>query len=266
MRIFSSGKKLLGVLAVAATVTAAPGYVTSAWADWDPGDPNTKWVQMPDLNFGMDVLATNPKILADDFLCTFSGPITDIHIWGSWLNNNVGAITNLHVSFHGDIPAGAVQPWSMPGPVLWQTNFIPGQFTERFYTNANEAFYDPNINQIVGFDTQVYQYNMFIDPANAFTQQIGNIYWLDVTVMTTNGIFGWKTSLQHFNDDAVFDDLPQLPPNWRDMHYPPEHPYHGQSIDLAFALTTIPEPSAFLLVALGGLAVVALSRTRNGHR
>ena len=51
---------------------------------------------MPDLNpTGLDVLDTlqpfgeQPqwKILADDFLCTQSGPITDIHIWGSWLNN-----------------------------------------------------------------------------------------------------------------------------------------------------------------------------------
>jgi hypothetical protein len=130
------------------------------------------------------------------------------------------------------------------------------------HNDANEAFYDPNINQIIGTDTQVYQYNMFVDPAKAFVQQIGNIYWLDVTAYTTNGLFGWKTSIQHFNDDAVFDDLPQVPPNWRDMHYPPEHQYQGQSIDMAFALTTIPEPSAILLVAFGGVSLLALRRRR----
>ncbi len=255
-------RSYFAVLAIIALV----GIAAPVRADWNPGDP-AKWVQMPDQNFGMDVRATAPKILADDFLCTFSGEITDIHIWGSWLNNiGVGSITNFHISFHSDIPAGALTPWSQPGAQLWATNFVPGQFIERFYTNANEGFYDPNVNAIIGSDTEIWQYNFFIDPANAFTQQIGNIYWLDVSVMTTNGLFGWKTSLQHFNDDAVFDDLPQLPPNWRDMHYPPGHPFQGQSIDMAFALTTIPEPSAFLLVVLGGLGVATFTRRRTARR
>src|SRR5881628_2400901 len=70
------------------------GIAASALADWNPGDP-AKWVQMPDLQNGMDVLDTfSPilpynKILADDFKCTQTGPITSIHIWGSWLNDRV---------------------------------------------------------------------------------------------------------------------------------------------------------------------------------
>jgi len=59
----------------------------TALADWDPADP-AKWVQLPDLSpTGIDVYATNPKVLADDFLCTQTGLITDIHIWGSWLGD-----------------------------------------------------------------------------------------------------------------------------------------------------------------------------------
>ena len=79
-----------------------------AQADWNPGDP-AKYVQLPDLSTsqpgaitGMDVNATWQntstvvppvpvypfvKVLADDFPCTMTGPITDIHIWGSWLND-----------------------------------------------------------------------------------------------------------------------------------------------------------------------------------
>ena len=76
---------------------------------------------------GMDVLATlqgpqsnvqppnQPlwKILADDFECTQSGPITDVHIWGSWWNDQlprfqgVTSANNVEfkLSFHSDVPA-----------------------------------------------------------------------------------------------------------------------------------------------------------------
>ena len=49
-----------------------------ATAHWDPGQP-AKWVQEPDLSYdGLDVNATAPYILADDFPCEVTGPITDI--------------------------------------------------------------------------------------------------------------------------------------------------------------------------------------------
>src|SRR2546426_8872613 len=63
--------------------------------DWNPGDP-AKWVQTPDLNpTGMDVNASFAgqvpfmKILADDWRCTSMDPVSDIHIWGSWLNDRL---------------------------------------------------------------------------------------------------------------------------------------------------------------------------------
>src|SRR5690348_3688625 len=64
---------------------------TRSYADWDQNNPidaaRAKWIQLPDVNpTGMDVLDTlqpfapvppGPqwKTLADDFLCTQSGPI-----------------------------------------------------------------------------------------------------------------------------------------------------------------------------------------------
>jgi len=58
-------------------------------------ESSTKWEQLPDLSLtGMDVDATfkpaapdNMLLLADDFLCSETGYITDIHIWGSWIND-----------------------------------------------------------------------------------------------------------------------------------------------------------------------------------
>lgn len=200
----------------------------------------TKLVQPPNLyiNYGMDVRDTAPKILADDFLCTLTGPITDVHIWGSWTNDYVGTVTNFHISFHADIPVGGTITYSRPGQELWSTNFTAGQFNEQFYTNANEAFYDPNTNMVIGADTMVYRYNFCVDPDQAFVQTNGVIYWLDVQAYTTNGMFGWKSSTEHCHDDAVWGDTPTNTLVWSELRYPTGHPLQGQSFDLAFELTT----------------------------
>src|SRR5438552_6771096 len=101
----------------------------SARGDWPNQNP-TKWVQRPDESItGMDVRASSPTILADDFRCDFTGPISDIHIWGSWMgdllpiNPNTGAPDPTNVdfklSFHADVPRVGNIP-SHPGPQLWQ--------------------------------------------------------------------------------------------------------------------------------------------------
>jgi hypothetical protein len=51
--------------------------------------------------------------------------------------------------------------------------------------------------------------------------------------------FGWKTSLYHWNDDAVWatgDDPHALMSPWLEMWYPEQHPFYGQSVGLAFAI------------------------------
>ena len=54
------------------------------FADWIEGDPHKMhWPQLPDPN-GLDVMATEPFVLADDFECAETGYIKDIHFWGSW--------------------------------------------------------------------------------------------------------------------------------------------------------------------------------------
>ena len=83
---------LLAVAGVLLLVLAA----TPAQADWPNNNP-TKYDQPPDLTTnGYNVLAAQPPagtgqglplILADDFPCHQPGPITDIHIWASWLGD-----------------------------------------------------------------------------------------------------------------------------------------------------------------------------------
>lgn len=253
-----------------------------ALADWDPGDPyKMHFPQLPDLENGMNVLATFPKVLADDFLCIETGPITDIHIWGSWLfdqfpisDNGLadpGAVS-FHLSIHSDIPASQ-NPlgYSMPGELLWEHDFLPGEFSHRRWATSTEDFFDPNLNQIIGFDTQVIQYNFLIDPDGTnpdfkpFEQIEGTIYWLDVTAMPMGTdpdvLFGWKTSADHWNDDSVFTDIVSgdtLP--WQELFDPRILPPNFQSLDQAFVIT--PEPGTMCVLIVGGIG--ALLRRRRG--
>jgi len=247
------------------------------FADWDPSHP-AKWVQMPDLKeTGIDVITTSPLVLADDFKCISTGPITDIHIWGSWLNDYLPAdATGLpdasqvtfRLSLHSDILSGPNQNYSMPGQLLWEKYFKPGEFATRLYaSNLIEGFYDPiqGYYQMPG-DSQVWQYNFLIDPADAFIQQGTTakpmIYWLDVEAFpvsvpgTVAPLFGWKTSLDHWNDDGVVGFGPNGP--WRELVYPSNHPFAGQSMDLAFVIT--PEPFSMTLVGLGSLFAIRRRR------
>jgi hypothetical protein len=226
-----------------AVVVALP---LAAFADWDPGMP-CKWVQFPDLgSTGIDVNASGQFILADDFLCSHPGPITDIHIWGSWLND-FRSEAFFTLSIHADIPAGPEGGYSMPGDVLWYRTFQPGEYAVRVWEQGiNEGWMDPPDVYTFPADHVCWQYNFYIPEDEAFYQR-GTpdepiTYWLDVRVEPMEpgtSLFGWKTSLDHWNDDAVWGMglEPYFGP-WSELIYPPMHEMAGQSIDLAFVITT----------------------------
>jgi hypothetical protein len=65
------------------------------------------------------------------------------------------------------------------------------------------------------------------------------VYWLDLQAEVLDPVaqFGWKSSLDHWNDDAVWGNgLEPYAGPWNELRYPPMHQLAGQSIDLAFAL------------------------------
>ena len=209
----------------------------------------TKFIQLPNLsggNGGMDVKdSRNGIVLADDFYCNTTGPITDIHLWGSWLSDNHGLITNFWIGIYSDVPAviGPVgQIPSHPGTLLWWTNFPQGQYAETINEPpGSEYFYNPTNNVIVGGDNQAWYYCFY--PANPFKQQ-GTAnnptnYWLAVRaeIYDPTNLFGWKTSISKYNDAAVWGtvDATGLPSgNWQSM----TNPITQQQIDLSFKLTT----------------------------
>ena len=50
--------------------------------------------QLPDPN-GWDVKADGGLCLADDWQCDGTGPVRDIHFWGSWKGDVVGEFVDL---------------------------------------------------------------------------------------------------------------------------------------------------------------------------
>ncbi|MDD5707582.1 MAG: GEVED domain-containing protein [Kiritimatiellae bacterium] len=227
---------------------------------WIGGEENApKWAQYPDLTpMGMDVedmQTLPPYLLADDFQCTNRTAITNIVVWGSWfhdiLPDTAGNVTLL-VSFHADVPKGVHAPWSMPGEMLLLGVFPPGSFAvRREATGIEEGWYDPATSNWTGnADWTCWRYEFPVDTVGAFVQTgtVANpiVYWMDVQAVpdgTSGAKFGWKTSTNHWNDDACW--VPAMEPYddgfWWEMRYPPQHPYADQSIDLAFALFGGPE-------------------------
>ena len=246
-----------------------------AVADWDEGDPYKMLnPQLPDPN-GWDVFAgTNfdgtQKVLADDWLCTETGPVSDVHIWGSWRwdegTSVPGAITGIYLSIHDDVPADQTNPYSHPGNLLWDRFFDPTQFTVRDYGTGEQGWYNPNTGEYNRFDHQLY-HQININPIeDPFIQEEGTIYWLDVSVVTIDPFleWGWKTTQDHWNDDAVWSDfdisIGDGISGWQELR----DPITGESLDMAFVIT--PEPGTMLLLGLGGTALIFRRTKRKEKR
>jgi len=271
-------------------VLAACAVPLAALADWDPccPCPNTKWVQLPDPT-GWDVNCTTPKILADDFLCTETGWITDIHFWGSWKDDVVGQITNIHLSIHADVPAcQSPTDYSMPGEELWSRDLDPATYSGiaiREFQTADQGWYDPNTGDWERHNHDVmWQVNVFLDRQDWFVQEGTDcapvVYWLDIQVdvagevpcegecpspMPPQAVFGWKTSYEHWNDDAVWGDMGgDLVTNTAFWHELRDPFFTEDSLDMAFVITgiPIPEPSVFILGGIGLLALLRLRRRK----
>ncbi|MFH2056717.1 MAG: hypothetical protein ABIJ61_12220 [bacterium] len=189
---------------------------------WNPGDPyKMHEPQLPD-EAGWDVNATQPLVLADDFLCTETGFIRDFHFWGSWRNGIEGQILYFVLSIHADIPAEQnPDGYSKPGATLWEMEVTDFGFTP-IDPPSMEGWYDPSTDTYFPNDHQAYfQYDICIDEQVAFYQQEGTTYWLNVSAVIADPAgtqWGWKSTLDHWNDDAVWAQWGDL--NWQEMYEP----------------------------------------------
>lgn len=261
-------------LAYVVVACAALAYIGSspAWADWDPGDPHKMhFPQLPD-PIGWDVeFVSDTNKIGDDWQCTRTGPISDIHIWLSWQQDNLpdglpGRIDRVGVEIYDNVDPDAVLPYSRPGNLLWDRVFDTGapNVTRRPYGEGDQGWYSPQLGMEPGVAWQRPDHFFFeqlniVDIEQPWEQVEGEIYWLVMWVEWDEIVqnpAGWKTTDTQFMDDAVWYDYLEPEPllRWKEII----DPETGRSLDLAFVIT--PEPGALMLLALGGLAVIGRRR------
>ncbi len=225
--------KFVWLLALAGVIFSLVMATSTALADWYPGDPyKMHFPQLPD-EAGWDVNATQPVVLADDWGCIESGWVKDIHFWGSWMEGFTGEITSFVLSIHDNVPG----PPSTPGQTLWEWEVpFDSVIAVPFTSPEWEGWYDPPSGMWAPSDHNTYyQYNVFLPEAEWFWQEEGTIYWLNISAIVADqpgGQWGWKSSIQHFEDDACWAFWGEL--NWIDIWEPPDF---IQSLDLAFVIT-----------------------------
>jgi len=214
--------------------------VAAASADWDPGDGHKMhFPQEPDPE-GWDICLVD-QWLADDFQCTESGPIQDIHFWISWREGFVGDVPDAAWEIDIFDDAGGV-----PGNLVWQ--LAPGQATihVRQHGNGPQGWHCPAFQVVLPPPDhfEFFQVNI-TNIQEPFFQTEGMIYWLVIRASIPGlpgPVVGWKTSLnfpptQPFGAPALWTtDLV----NWQPIETPffPEFFLH----DLAFVITNTGGP------------------------
>ncbi|MCK4293034.1 MAG: hypothetical protein KAY65_07540, partial [Planctomycetes bacterium] len=193
--------------------------------------------QMPDPG-GWDVEFTS-TLLYDDWKCTQTGPVSDIRFWFSSPRDGLFQVKTIRVEIHKSHP-DLPKPWGR----VWQRVFGFGDFSVSHWENGEQGWYDPNPpNPIVVANdhSQIWEAKIENIP-EAFPQEEGNIYWLNVQV-TASGPqgqvveLGWKTSVDHFGSEALWTTVGGGAFN------PLRDPLTGEPLDLAFELTTETKPA-----------------------
>lgn len=226
----------------------------SAVADWDPGDPfKMHFPQLPDPN-GWDIYFMGPASeVADDWLCTATGPVSEIHFWYSAFADGNPTVSTVTASIYSNDP-GPPGTYSRPDQLLWTEIFAAPQFTTRPYGTGLQGFAEPQEGPLAwnpANHLNYYQVNI-TDIVAPFVQQQGETYWLglSVTVPPDGTALGWKTTTSVFQDDATYRDLQG---NWLEL----VEPTQLESLDMAFVV--VPEPS-FASVAAAVVAGFGLVR------
>ncbi|MFC1761849.1 GEVED domain-containing protein [Planctomycetota bacterium] len=209
--------------------------------DWRYGhNHRMHWPQWPNHGFtGVDVDAGRYR-LADDFVCTRSGPIHGIHVWGSFQNDVLPVAGPNSLSFaifiHSKNPA---QP-DQPGDLLWSQTFSPGQYHVRACHDGPQGWLTlPNQHSYAQDHRIAYQYNFCIAGDSIHVEE-GDVYWLAIIELRTPQAayrWGWRTTLmdQAYQAPSVYERDSALP--WFTLPDPWDEDPIPKLMDFAFVVT-----------------------------
>jgi len=216
-------RKIIGIFVCMLMI----GTTTLAVADWKPGDGyKMHFPQMPD-EVGWDV-NFHDYYLADDWQCSETGPVTDIHFWISWRHDIVVDLPYIKIDIYSNNP----QPPSKPLEQLWTRTFTPDQFVIKGPFTGDQGWLEPYGEYFLHDHLMYYQVNIK-NIQQPFVQQNKTIYWLVIQMQLLYPIeLGWKTSKDLFMDAAVWGS----PGQWN----PIIDPVEGTPINFAFVITGPP--------------------------
>ncbi|MBN1919550.1 MAG: PEP-CTERM sorting domain-containing protein [Verrucomicrobia bacterium] len=218
----------------------------------------SKVLQGPDMDSGWnlqsqwDLIDGEPNIIrADNWECPDGRPITDIHWWGSYLFNtgDSNPVQKFEVSIFSD--AGG-----SPGALMWRKSF------DSALVNETPVGLDANLEQ-------VYKYSVYLEQEDVFQQNQGEVYWLSIVALTEGTtrwpMWGWHTAVNRNIEDLLQGSAQTTKDPTQNDPFgigKVENPWQDAQYDMAFELTTIPEPSIVALIGLGLFATWTRFRRR----
>lgn len=244
---FRSGAPIidpLGVSMDAAFQLTAPSY----------GEAYLKWSQPPRGYYspgfnGWDEPSVygREQIVADDWVCLSTKPVTDIHWWGSfqgWSSEELPPRMpdGFHITIWTDVPPNG-SGYSHPGEVIWSA------FCDNYTCEFAGWDIDPRMDAV---PEACFKFEQQLRPDQWFRQEsVSKIYWISIAAVYHDGypqeyLWGWKTRprMDSLAPDAavrIFDPTSPWPGSvyvrGEPIYWPPEE---DKPWDMAFVLTTLP--------------------------
>jgi hypothetical protein len=239
------------------------------------------------------------NMAADDFSDNNPLPIGHISWWGSYINGtNPGAaplVQQFQISLYSDVPqvVGTTASFSHPGTLIaTQTvtqsttgmlTYSDGEFTDKLVPPGTNGAPAPGDSPLIEYNAELnWLQNPFPDATN------GNVFWLSIvalepSVSSPQYEWGWHdrdwgisdplagpgfemaAPPYHGGDDAVtgsYNGDPSLVGGYVPQFYNPNFDGIGSSMDLSFALYTVPVPEPASLGLLGLTIPLLLARHR----
>lgn len=204
---------------------------TTVMADWELGDGHKMHFPQTPKEGGWDVEFSMSE-LADDWNCSSTGLVEEIHFWISWMENNVQTIERFHVTIYSDLPADDPHNpygYSVPYETLWERDFETGDFIIRPMTPDDQGWFDPSSGGWALNDHNQWHQINIINITSPFPQKKGEIYWLGIDFGLLPFI-GWKETDKNWNDAGVWWD--KAVNEWREL----KDPIESTRIDLSFVI------------------------------